>query len=73
MISGGKKLIICAKSSRIQKWGKRYNEFTNQKNILTHKWFKNATDFEYCVEFILMIKLLIYELLLRSHKKAPNI
>ena len=46
---------IRAEPSRIQKLGKRYNEFTNQQNILSHKWFKNTTD-------------LIFEILLSCHK-----
>ena len=45
------------------------NEFTNQKNILSHKWFKNLTDLENCLELILIVKLLIYELLLCAHKR----
>ena len=36
--------IIRAESSRIQKSGKRYNGFTKQQNILSHKWFKNTTN-----------------------------
>ena len=38
---------IQAKSSRIQKLGKRYNGLTNQQNLLSHKWFKNTTDLDH--------------------------
>ena len=38
---------IRAESSRIQKLKKRYNGFTNQQNLLSHKWFKNTTDFDH--------------------------
>ena len=41
------KLSIRAESSRIQKLGKRYNGFTNQQNLLSHKWFKNTTDLDH--------------------------
>ena len=39
--------VICAESSRIRKWGKRYYRFTNQHNILSHQWFKNTTDLDH--------------------------
>ena len=38
---------IWAESSRIQKLGKQYNGFTNQQNLLSHKWFKNTTDLDH--------------------------
>ena len=41
------KLNIQTESSRIQKLGKQYNRFTNQQNLLSHKWFKNTTDFDH--------------------------
>ena len=42
-----KNLFIRAESSRIQELGKRYNGFTNQQNLLSHKWFKNTTDLDH--------------------------
>ena len=38
---------IRAESSRMQKLKKRYNGFTNQQNLLSHKWFKNTTDLDH--------------------------
>ena len=38
---------IRAESSRIQKLGKRYSRFTNQQNLLSHKWFKNTKDLDH--------------------------
>ena len=38
---------IWAESSRIQKLKKRYNGFTSQQNLLSHKWLKNTTDFDH--------------------------
>ena len=38
------KSFIREESRRIQKSGKLHNGFTNQHNLLSHKWFKNTTD-----------------------------
>ena len=38
---------LLAQNRRIQKSGKRYNGFTNQHNLLSHKWFKNTTDLDH--------------------------
>ena len=60
---------IQAKSSRIQKLGKRYKGFTNQQNLLSHKWFKNTTILITSFEHVFMVKPLINEILLSCHKR----